>query len=104
MSESIEPEIINKLWTKNFVVILIANFATFFGFYMLLPTLPIYIKFLSGQETLAGLAMGIFLISAILIRPFAGRAVDAYGRKGIFILGGFSLQYSPLVSLYLAHY
>lgn len=87
MSESVEPVIINKLWTKNFIIILVANFVIFFGFYMLLPTLPIYIKFLSGQETLAGLSTGIFLVSAILIRPFAGRAIDSYGRKGIFIMG-----------------
>ena len=87
MSEPLDPQIASKFWTKNFILILIANFATFFGFYMLLPTLPIYVKVLTGQETLAGLAMGIFLISAIFIRPFAGRAVDSYGRKGIFILG-----------------
>ncbi|MFZ3102516.1 MAG: MFS transporter [Desulfitobacteriaceae bacterium] len=87
MSEPLDPQISKKLWTKNFILIIVANFATLTGFYMLLPTLPIYIKVLTGQETLAGLAMGIFLVSVILIRPFAGRAVDSYGRKGIFILG-----------------
>lgn len=87
MSELIEPQISNKLWTRNFVLILIVNFIMFFSFYMLLTTLPIYVKFLSGQETLAGFAMGIFLISSLLIRPFAGRAIDSHGRKRILFLG-----------------
>lgn len=54
---------------------------------MLVPTLPIYIKLLSGEETLSGLAMGVFLVSAVFIRPFAGRATDIYGRKRIFLIG-----------------
>ena len=87
MSEYSKPGFDSKLWTKNFILILVANFAVYIGFYMLLPTLPIYVKILSGEETLSGFAMGVFLVSAVLIRPFAGRAVDTRGRKGIFLLG-----------------
>ncbi len=76
-----------NLWTRNFILILLTNFSFFASFYMLLPTLPMYIKFLSGTNTLSGLAMGIFLISAVFTRPFAGVALDTHGRKGILLLG-----------------
>ncbi|KLU63208.1 purine efflux pump PbuE [Peptococcaceae bacterium CEB3] len=76
-----------KLWTKNFVLIVLANFIIFFGFQMLMPTIPVYAEKLGGSQSEAGLVMGIFAISAVLIRPFAGRAIDIYGRKVVFLLG-----------------
>lgn len=76
-----------KLWTKNFVLIIITNLITFFGFQMLTPTLPLYVEKLGGSQTEAGFVIGIFAISAVVIRPIAGRGLDLYGRKGIFIIG-----------------
>ncbi len=75
------------LWTKEFIIIFIVNLFTFLGFQMLLPTLPIYAKYLGGSDTSAGLVVGIFTVSALLIRPFVGQALDIYGRKGIFLSG-----------------
>ncbi|MCL6635609.1 MAG: MFS transporter, partial [Peptococcaceae bacterium] len=34
-----------------------------------------------------GLAMGVFLLAAVLFRPFAGRSVDKRDRRGIFLFG-----------------
>lgn len=76
-----------KLWTKNFILIIIINLITFFGFQMLTPTLPLYVAKLGGSQTEAGFVIGIFAISAVFIRPLAGRGLDLYGRKGIFIAG-----------------
>jgi len=77
----------NRLWTKNFLLLLAANFAVYVSFYMLIPSLPVYIKAITGKEALTGLAMGIFLLAAVLFRPFAGRSVDHRNRKGIFLFG-----------------
>jgi MFS family permease len=59
----------------------------FFGFQMLLPTLPVYVQKLGGQDTMAGLVLGIFTVSAVLIRPFTGKLLDTHGRKIILIAG-----------------
>lgn len=75
------------LWTKNFVLICIINLFIFTGFQMLLPTIPVYVEKLGGQESMAGLVMGAFTISAMLIRPWAGNAIDSLGRKPIFFFG-----------------
>lgn len=77
----------DKLWTRDFVLICLANLTIFMGFQMLLPTLPVYINFLGGDEAMAGLVIGIFTVSAVLIRPFAGMALDVYGRKIVYMLG-----------------
>ncbi|MCG8515153.1 MAG: MFS transporter [Halanaerobiales bacterium] len=75
------------LWTKNFCKITLLNFLIFFGFQMLLPTLPFYIKQLGGGDASVGLVTGIFTISAIVARPFAGLMLDRIGRREVFLVG-----------------
>ncbi|NLB88916.1 MAG: MFS transporter, partial [Syntrophomonadaceae bacterium] len=84
-----EIKALNKegLWTRDFILITLITLFSFLSFQMLLPTLPVYATKLGGSDTHAGLVIGIFTFSAVLIRPFAGYALDAYGRKGLFIIG-----------------
>jgi len=76
-----------RLWTKDFLLIILMNLMLFFGFQMLLPTLPVYVQELGGEESMAGLILGIFTVSAVLIRPFAGKLLDTHGRKIILVAG-----------------
>lgn len=87
LSTKQEGDLTPKLWTKNFLLIICINLITFFGFQMLMPTLPIFVEKLGGSQSEAGLVIGIFALSAVIIRPIAGRGLDIYGRKGIFITG-----------------
>ncbi|TYS14446.1 MFS transporter [Rossellomorea vietnamensis] len=74
------------LWTRNFIGISISNFFLFMTFYFLLVTIPIYVvDHLNGEKSQAGLMITIFLISAILIRPFSGRWIEKYGSRVILL-------------------
>lgn len=86
----------NSLWTKNFLLLILANFAIYVSFYMLIPSLPVFIKEISGKDSLSGLALGLFLLAAVLIRPFAGRSIDTGKRKEIFLLGTAVFLFSTL--------
>ena len=44
-----------KLWSRNFVLIIVINFLVFMNHIMLLSTFPFYIERLGGSEALAGL-------------------------------------------------
>ena len=59
----------------------------FLGLQMLVPTIPLYVTALGGDKTLAGLAIGLYAVSSLLVRPLAGLAMDAYGRRGILVGG-----------------
>lgn len=59
----------------------------FLGFQILLPVLPVFARSNGGNEATAGLVVGIFTLSAVAIRPFIGKALDAFGRKTIFLVG-----------------
>jgi MFS family permease len=76
-----------RLWSSDFVLLTLSNLLLFFGFQMLLPTLPVYVAYLGGDNSAIGLVIGIFTISAILIRPFTGAALDFMGRKLILFIG-----------------
>ncbi|MCM3196805.1 MFS transporter [Priestia megaterium] len=75
-----------RLWTRNYISILIANGLTFTSFYYLLVTLPIFgLQDLDTNKTQVGLFTTMFLISAIVIRPFAGKWLEKTGKYAIFI-------------------
>lgn len=75
------------LWTKNFLLTTFSNLFLFFSFQMLIPTLPVYTEKMGGDEFTIGLVIGIFTISALLVRPFAGKALDNFSRKKILLIG-----------------
>jgi MFS family permease len=83
--EEVIPQ--ERLWTKDFILLTLSNLLLFFGFQMLLPTLPVYVSNLGGDNSAIGLVIGIFTISAILIRPFSGAALDLISRKLILFIG-----------------
>ncbi|HHY94218.1 MAG TPA: MFS transporter, partial [Firmicutes bacterium] len=85
------------LWTRDFLLISLANLAVFTGFQMLMPTMPVYVQSLGGSETMMGLVIGIFTLSAVAIRPLVGWALDAVGRKVILLLGLAVFVFSALL-------
>jgi MFS family permease len=76
-----------KIWTRDFIFILFANFFVFLGFQMTLPTIPLFVEKLGGNDQLIGFVVGIFTFSALLLRPFAGHALESRGRGFVYIFG-----------------
>ncbi|WP_053360405.1 MFS transporter [Bacillus sp. FJAT-27251] len=76
-----------RIWSKDFILICLANFFIFLGFQMTLPTIPLFVEFLGGNDQLIGLVVGIFTFSALLIRPYAGHALEARGRGSVYLAG-----------------
>lgn len=71
-----------------------AGFAFLFtAFYMLYPTLPLFIKEMGGNEKQVGLAMGALMLSSVILRPFVGGLLDRFGRRPFMIGGCFYLYW-----------
>src|SRR3546814_13192999 len=99
--------------TGRFLIVTLATFGYFIGVGSLLPTLPRYVKDELGGDGLAvGVVVGAFAVSAAIVRPWAGRIGDRYGRRlllsgGALIVGVTTLTYTqvdsvaPLVALRL---
>jgi len=78
---------VERLWTKPFIQMTVGMLFLFTGFYLLLPTMPLYIKHLGGTESQVGLAAGLFTLSAVVFRPFVGALVDRHGRRPFYVWG-----------------
>ncbi|MDQ0885870.1 MFS family permease [Paenibacillus sp. V4I9] len=77
----------DRLWTKPFFLMTIGMLFLFTSFYLLVPTLPLFIKQLGGSESQIGLAVGMFTLSAVIFRPIVGGLLDRYGRRPFIVSG-----------------
>lgn len=76
-----------KIWSLSFVFVTLANAFLFMVFEMLLPTLPLFVTAIGGGAKQVGYVTGIFMISAIAVRPFAGALALRFNKKYLLILG-----------------
>ena len=78
-----------KLWSKDFIALVMTNGLLFASFHFLLPTLPMYADHLGATGTEIGLIGGIFGFSAIFIRLFTDIGVRVLGKKNSLYAGLF---------------
>jgi len=101
------PAKVERMVTGRFFVVTLATFAYFLALGSLLPTLPRYVEDeLGGNGIAVGLVVGGFAVSAAVVRPWAGRVGDRYGRRvllsgGALLVGLTTLSYT-LVDAVLA--
>lgn len=73
------------------------------GFYFLIPTLPVYIvDVLDAGPGKVGYILAVYTLSAMIIRPLTGYSLDAYGRKGIYLLSFFA--FAAMLGFYTIAY
>lgn len=76
------------LFTKDYCAIVAANFLLYFGFWLLLPVLPMYMAETYGCDLgTAGIIISCYTISALCMRPFCGYLYDSFSRKPLYITG-----------------
>lgn len=75
------------LWSRNFIIIALANLLFFLSFQMIVPILPLYIESLGGSNAMVGLIVAGGNLGGLLVRPLAGRLVDHRGRLPVYFAG-----------------
>ncbi len=102
-----------RLWSRNFILLTLSGFLLSLAFYLLIPTLPVFmVEVLGADKSRVGWVVAIYTLAALLIRPFSGYAVDHYGRKYILLVSlavfalllGFHLLASTLFQLLLVRF
>jgi MFS family permease len=91
--EPIRPQLL----TPTFLVVALATLAYFVADGMLLPAVPLYVEGpLGGGSVAVGVVVGAFSISALLLRPWAGRLSDRRGRRLLMVAGAGVFAFSVL--------
>lgn len=89
----------DRLFTPSYCCILAANFLLYFGFWLLIPLLPFYLKEeYHLAEGIIGIILSCYTISALTVRPFSGYLLDTFARKPLYILA-----YGVFTSLFLGY-
>ena len=89
-----------RMVTGRFFIVTLATFCYFLSLGSLLPTIPKYVEdVLGGNGFDVGLVVGAFAVSAAIVRPWAGRLGDRYGRRvllsgGAFLVGIVTFAYT----------
>ena len=77
----------DRLFTRSYVCIVMANFLLYFGFWLLIPVLPFYLKEVYGcAEGIIGAVLSCYIVSSLIVRPFSGFLLDIFPRKPLYIL------------------
>jgi MFS family permease len=83
-----DPGADGRLFTPAFIGLGIAELAYFTAAGILIPTTPLFAAGpLGADEAGVGLTIGAFSVTALLLRPFAGRAADVRGRRPLLVSG-----------------
>ena len=86
-----------RLWNRNYIKVMIANFSLFFAFYVLTPLLPLYLsEHFGATKDVIGLVLSGYTITALLCRPFSGYIVDSFSRKAVLMVcfGTFAIFFA----------
>lgn len=77
-----------RLWNRNFIIMIFSNLATYLAFQMLGTTLPLFITSdLHGNNSQVGMVVGAFTIAALFIRPIAGNALTKHKKTTLLTIG-----------------
>ena len=87
----------DKVWTKNFLLIIIINFLVFMNHIMILSTFPMFLEQVLGlNAAMAGLAAFGFSAVAVVLRPVIGWMLDCGRRKSVLLAGLAGMLLMPL--------
>src|ERR687892_1592144 len=86
-----------RLLTPTFLLVALATLAYFIADGVLIPTVPRYVEGpLGGGSVAVGIVVGAFSLSALLLRPWAGRLSDRRGRRLLMLAGASIFAFSVL--------
>jgi len=94
------PQITRQILNRDFILAFFAQFASSFIFFILIPTLPIYLAGLGSTEIETGVLLGVFFFCSLICRPFVGRALLRTPERKFMIIGSSLYALASIVYLF----
>lgn len=77
----------SKIWSRDFLLAMSSNFTMYVTYYIFVSTLPLFlVNDLGAFKSDVGIVLAAFTVSSVIIRPFAGYALDTLGRRTVLVL------------------
>jgi MFS family permease len=89
----------NKVFTRDFVLVIFMFFTFMAAFYALIPTLPIYFSQLGSGERQVGMLVGVTGVAALISRFLVGGFLRKHSEKRAMLFGAvlFSLTFPAMI-------
>lgn len=100
MSQSATYARPTKVFNKEFVILLIVNFLSFFNIQMLQSNIITYINGLTAASFVISLVPVVYSIVAMAMRPVSGVCLDRFDKKMLVIVSEIGLTVSCLAYLF----
>ena len=86
--------------TPAFITLTLSELAYFTALGLMIPVVPLFATdSLAAGSAAVGVAIGAFSITALLLRPLAGRVADRWGRRRLMVTG--ALLFSAVIAAHL---
>jgi predicted MFS family arabinose efflux permease len=89
-----------KILTRDFVLCFFAQIAFSSVFFILIPTIPIYLSRLGSTDAGIGVLVGVLSVSSLILRPLVGRALLRIPEKKFMIVGSLLYALSSIAYLF----
>lgn len=86
-----------RSWKVTLSLLLLNIFIAFLGIGLIIPVMPSLINELGITGTTVGYLTAAFAIAQLIVSPFAGKAVDKFGRKIMIVIGLFTFGISEFL-------
>ena len=90
----------DRLFTRDYIFTCIAAFMMSFSFFILVPTLPLYLKDnFHISPGMVGVVLSCYVVAVLSVRPMAGFVADTLPRKSVYIA-----SYSIFVASFIGYF
>lgn len=82
-----EPQTKDRLFTRDYICVCISAFLMSFSFFILVPTLPLYLRdTFDISPAMVGVVLSCYVVAVLSVRPMAGFVADSFPRKSVYII------------------
>ncbi|MDI7258606.1 MAG: MFS transporter [Thermodesulfobacteriota bacterium] len=85
-----------KILTRDFTLCFLAQFVFSSVFFILIPTIPIYLSRLGVTKAGIGILVGALSVSSLMLRPLVGRALSKIPERNFMIAGSLLYAFSSM--------
>jgi len=89
-----------KIFTRDFILSFFAQFVFSSVFCILIPTFPIYLSSRGSSKAEIGFLIGVFSVSSLVLRPFVGRALLRIPERKFMLAGTIIYAFSSFAYLF----
>lgn len=95
-----DAQVKDRLFTRDYIFVCVAAFMMSFSFFILVPTLPLYLKDTFGiGQAMVGVVLSCYVVAVLSVRPMAGFVADTLPRKSVYIAA-----YAIFVATFLGYF